>query len=44
MIVEYKKLGEIDVMAKPFAPTILAEQIKTIWQQRCASNLLHRTT
>lgn len=30
---EYKSLGAIDVIAKPFDPMTLAEQIKTIWQQ-----------
>ena len=31
-VAEYKALGAIDVIAKPFDPMTLAEQIKTIWQ------------
>ena len=30
---EYKDMGAIDVIAKPFDPMSLADQIKTIWQQ-----------
>ena len=31
-VAEYKNMGAIDVIAKPFDPMTLAEQIKTIWQ------------
>ena len=34
-VAEYKELGAIDVIAKPFDPMTLAEQINTIWQQHC---------
>ena len=34
-VAEYKDMGAIDVIAKPFDPMTLAEQIKTIWQQHC---------
>ena len=30
---EIKALGALDVIAKPFDPMTLSEQIKTIWQQ-----------
>lgn len=30
---EYKKLGAIDVIAKPFDPMTLSDQIKTVWKQ-----------
>lgn len=30
---EYKALGAIDVIAKPFDPMTLAEQLNAIWQQ-----------
>ena len=33
-ITEYKALGALDVIAKPFDPMTLAQQITTIWQQR----------
>ncbi|MDH5387575.1 MAG: response regulator [Gammaproteobacteria bacterium] len=32
-IAEYKALGALDVIAKPFDPMALADQIKNIWQQ-----------
>lgn len=32
-VTEYKNMGAIDVIAKPFDPMTLAEQIQTIWQQ-----------
>ena len=32
-VTEYKALGALDVIAKPFDPITLAEQIKNIWQQ-----------
>ena len=32
-VAEYKAFGAIDVIAKPFDPMTLAEQIKTIWQK-----------
>ena len=32
-IVEYKALGALDVIAKPFDPMTLAQQITTVWQQ-----------
>ena len=31
---EYKAMGALDVVAKPFDPMMLAEQIKTIWSNR----------
>ncbi|MCK4706185.1 MAG: response regulator [Gammaproteobacteria bacterium] len=31
---EYKALGALDVIAKPFDPMTLAQQIETVWQQR----------
>ena len=34
-VAEYKNMGAIDVIAKPFDPMTLAEQIQTIWQQNC---------
>ena len=34
-VAEYKNMGAIDVIAKPFDPMTLAEQIQTIWQQHC---------
>lgn len=34
-VAEYKALGAIDVIAKPFDPMTLAEKIKNIWQQHC---------
>lgn len=30
---EYKTLGALDVISKPFDPMTLAEQIKSIWQR-----------
>lgn len=35
VVAEYKKLGVIDVIGKPFDPMTLAEQIKAIWRQHC---------
>jgi len=32
-VAEYKALGAVDVIAKPFDPMTLAEQLKTIWNQ-----------
>ena len=32
-VAEYKSLGALDVIAKPFDPMTLAEQIKNIWRQ-----------
>ena len=32
-VAEYKALGALDVIAKPFDPMTLAEHIKNIWQQ-----------
>jgi len=34
-VAEYKALGAIDVIAKPFDPMTLADQIKKIWQENC---------
>ena len=34
-VVEYKDIGASDVIAKPFDPMTLAEQIKTIWKKHC---------
>lgn len=31
----FMALGALDVIAKPFDPMILADQIKTIWQRHC---------
>ena len=31
---EYKALGALDVIAKPFDPMTLAQQITTVWKQR----------
>lgn len=33
---EYKALGAIDVIAKPFDPVALPEQVRTIWHQLAA--------
>ena len=30
----YKKLGALDVIAKPFDPMTLADQVKAIWNRR----------
>lgn len=35
-VAEYKALGALEVIAKPFDPMTLSEQIRTIWQQRDA--------
>jgi DNA-binding response OmpR family regulator len=35
-VVEYKALGALDVIAKPFDPMTLSAQIEAIWQQRSA--------
>ena len=35
-VAEYKNLGAIDVIVKPFDPMTLAEQIKTIWKHHCS--------
>ena len=34
---EYIEMGAIGVIAKPFDPMTLAQQIKDIWQQHCDS-------
>jgi len=34
-VAEYKALGAIDVIAKPFDPMTLAETIKVIWAESC---------
>jgi len=36
-IKEFQALGALDVIAKPFDPMKLADQIKTIWQQYCTA-------
>ncbi len=33
-LAEYKTLGALDVIPKPFDPMTLSEQIKTIWSRR----------
>lgn len=33
-LAEYKAMGALDVIPKPFDPMTLAEQIKTIWSRR----------
>ena len=33
-ITEFKKLGAIDVIEKPFDPMTLADQVKVIWDKR----------
>jgi CheY-like chemotaxis protein len=33
-VAEYKALGALDVIAKPFDPMTLSENIKAIWKQR----------
>ena len=33
-VLEYKALGAIDVIAKPFDPMTLSDQIKEIWNNR----------
>ena len=35
-VAEYKALGAMDVIPKPFDPMMLAEQVKAIWQQHHA--------
>lgn len=32
-VAEYLAMGAVDVIAKPFDPLTLAEQVQTIWQQ-----------
>lgn len=32
-VAEYKALGALDVIAKPFDPMALSEQIKAVWQK-----------
>ena len=33
-VARYKKLGALDVIAKPFDPMTLADQVKWIWEKR----------
>lgn len=33
-VAQYKSLGALDVIAKPFDPMTLATQVRTIWEQR----------
>ncbi|MGH6661674.1 MAG: response regulator [Rhodospirillales bacterium] len=33
-VVRYKKLGALDVIAKPFDPMTLADHVKRIWKKR----------
>lgn len=33
----YKKIGALDVILKPFNPMTLAKDIRTLWDQHCAS-------
>ena len=35
-VAEYKSLGALDVIAKPFDPMALSEQIKAVWQKHFA--------
>ena len=35
-IEHFKSLGAVEVVAKPFDPMTLADQIKTIWQLHCS--------
>lgn len=35
-VVQYKQLGAIDVIAKPFDPMTLADRVRAIWAQRHA--------
>ncbi len=32
-VARYKEMGALDVIAKPFDPMILSDQIKAIWEQ-----------
>ena len=34
-IQQYRDLGALDVIAKPFDPMMLAEQVRNIWAQAC---------
>ncbi len=34
-IQQYRDLGALDVIAKPFDPMMLAEQVRSIWAQAC---------
>jgi len=34
-IAHFRSLGAIDVIAKPFDPMALAEQINNLWKIRC---------
>jgi DNA-binding response OmpR family regulator len=35
-VAQYKALGALDVIAKPFDPMALSATIRTIWEQRDA--------
>lgn len=34
-IQQYRDLGALDVIAKPFDPMMLAEQVRSIWAHAC---------
>jgi two-component system OmpR family response regulator len=34
-IAHYRSLGALDVIAKPFDPMTLADQVKAIWEKKC---------